>query len=96
MVFGFPEHEGVSSRHVLERRKLGRVVHTSGGQSDAFVSKESLRNPSSGVPTQSDIEMGTVPLPAEDTMEVDFDAEVEPSVGAEGVQRESVRRGRTY
>ena len=38
VTFGCSEHKGVSSRRV-------------GGQSDVFVSKESLRNPSSGVPS---------------------------------------------
>ena len=91
--FGCPQHKGVSSRHVSERRKkLGRVLQTeteectdqtagtrstdylrllaeaemravpdknavltcaggaSGGQSGVAVSKESLQNPSSGIP----------------------------------------------
>ena len=47
--------------------------------------------PVSRIPTQPDIEMGTVPLPVpEDAMEVDFAAGVEPALA----QRESVRCGR--
>ena len=46
------------------------------------------------IPTQPDIEMGTVPLPVpEDAMEVDFDLEWSQR-RCEEVQRESVRRGR--
>ena len=53
----------------------------SGGQSDVFVSKESLQNPSSGVPEPDTARHwnGTV-LVLEGAMEVDFDAGVEPSL----------------
>ena len=45
----------------------------------------------SRIPTQPDIEMGTMLLPVpEDSMEVDFDAGVDPA----SVQREQVRYGK--
>ena len=54
------------------------------------LTETSLQHPSSGVPTQPDIEMGTVSLPVlEDAMEVDFDAGVEPALVRRGAKRVS-------
>ena len=152
VMFGCPEHKGVSSRHVSERRKkLGRVVQTeteecidqTAGTRSAdnlrFLAEAEMRalenddmddsdvddfeavpgrnaavltwprvhledNPMSPsakrackipppmcrIPTQPDIEMGTVPLPVpEDAMEVDFDAGVEPASVRRGAKRAS-------
>ena len=49
--------------------------------------------PVSRFPTQPDIGMGTLPLPVpEDSMEVDFDAGVEPMLVRRGTKRASSMR----